>query len=419
MPALKRLLRSLAPAPVLSFYHLSLVYVAAALYRHPSRAIPVIGVTGTDGKSSTVEFLNAIFEAAGKKTALSSSIRVKIGAHAEASGGRSMPGRFFLQHFLRRAVRAHCDAAVIEMTSEGARQHRHRFIDMNCLLFLNLSPEHIESHGSLQAYADAKFSIGQQLARSRKRPRIIVANAEDKEGARYLALPVEEHVPFSLKESESYEAGERNGYFTFKTQRIVVNQPGIFSLQNALAAASAASALGISTADIAHGVAALARIPGRTDLIDEGQAFTAVIDYALTPDALEKLYATYAKHPKICVFGAAGKRDHWKRPVLGEIAERYCEHVILTNDIAYGEDPRSIADAIASGMKRKKPEILLDRREAIRRAFSLASGRPDSANTVVLITGMGIDTEITATDGSTIPWSDEQVAREELQKLGL
>jgi UDP-N-acetylmuramyl tripeptide synthase len=186
------------PSPILSAYHFLLAYLGALIYRFPSHKLLVIGVTGTNGKSSTAEFINSIFEEAGYITALSNSIRVKIDSHSEPSTGRSMPGRFFIQRFFRRALDSRCTVATVEMTSEGVKQHRHRAIAMDALVFTNLAPEHIESHGSLQAYADAKFELGRALARSSKRPRVMVANADDPQSARYLALPVEKTIGFGL-----------------------------------------------------------------------------------------------------------------------------------------------------------------------------------------------------------------------------
>ncbi len=152
----------------------------------------VIAVTGTKGKSSTSEMIVAILEAAGYKTATLNSVRIKIGESSEPNTMRmSMPGRMYIQRFLARALKSGCTAVVLEMTSEGARQHRHRGIDLNALVFTNLAPEHIESHGSYEAYADAKFSLGTTLVRSPKRPRIMIANAADAQGVRYLQLPVE------------------------------------------------------------------------------------------------------------------------------------------------------------------------------------------------------------------------------------
>src|SRR3989338_1342492 len=175
MRKLKTVLEKIIPAALLErllpFYHLSLAYMSAVFYRHPSRTLLVIGVTGTKGKSSTTEMLNAIFEEAGHTTAVLNSIRIKTGAKSEPNLMRmTMPGRFFIQKFLFTAVRAGCTVAVLEMTSQGAAQYRHRCIDLDALIFTNLAPEHIESHGSYEEYADAKFEIGRELVRSRKRP---------------------------------------------------------------------------------------------------------------------------------------------------------------------------------------------------------------------------------------------------------
>ena len=202
---------------------------------------------------------------------------------------------------------------------------------------------------------------------------------------------------------------------------------GQFYIKNALAAAETAHAFGIGTDAIRNGIARVTKIPGRMDRIDAGQEFSVIVDYALTPEALEALYKTFGSAKKICVFGCTGGgRDKWKRPVLGKLAGTYCETVIVTNDIAYDENPKKIADDIARDMS-TKPEIILDRRAAISRALeialSLSKGAPlDKArgnqnDVVVLITGMGIDTEVSAPDGAKIPWSDIRVTQEELKRL--
>ena len=386
--------------------------MGAFIYRYPSRHLIVLAVTGTKGKSSTTEMLNAILEAAGHKTALLNSIRIKkADASLPNTMRMSMPGRFFIQRFLRQAVDAHCTVVIIEMTSEGARQYRHRAIDLDGLIFTNLAPEHIESHGSLQAYADAKFEIGRQLARSCKRPRIIVANVEDAQGARYLALPVDKALPFNLSHTE-HTSGAYGGQFQFKGTHIKTHLPGEFSLRNALAATLLADAIGIQTTDIAAGLDHLRSIPGRAERIEEGQDFAVVVDYAHTPDSLTALYDAYGSDRKICVLGSTGGgRDTWKRPVMGSIADERCKHVIVTNEDPYDEDPRLIIESLARGMKRT-PEIILDRREAIARALSLAQ-----TGDAVLITGKGTDPCICGPDGSKTPWSDAGVAREELHKL--
>jgi UDP-N-acetylmuramoyl-L-alanyl-D-glutamate--2,6-diaminopimelate ligase len=355
---------------------------------------------------------NAIFEEAGHKTALMNSIRFKIGTDSQPNELRmSMPGRFFIQRFLDRARRSGCSVAILEMTSEGSRQYRHRGIALDALVFTNLAPEHIESHGSLQAYANAKYEIGLHLLRSRKRPRIMVANADDTESTRYLTLPVEQALPFSLSGNTPYEASETGGHFRFDDTDITIRLPGEFSLKNAIAAATLARAFNIPTTTIKRALEKLVRIPGRAERIEGGQNFTVVVDYAHAPDSLTALYDAYANSRKICVLGSTGGgRDLWKRPVMGGIADTRCDVVILTNEDPYDEDPRSIVDGLARGMKRQ-PVIIMDRREAIGSALSLAH-----AGDAVLITGKGTDPCICGPRGSKEPWSDARVAREELAK---
>ena len=363
--------------------------------------------------------INVIFEEAGFKTALLNSIRFKVDDMTSPNELRmSMPGRFFIQDFLDRAVAKQCKVAIIEMTSEGSRQHRHRGIALDALVFTNLAPEHIESHGSLQAYADAKYQIGRQLLRSGKRPRIIVANADDTESTRYLTLPVELSLPFALASSTPYEATETGGRFHFDDADIAINFPGEFSLKNAIAAATVTHALGISTPTIASALGKLARIPGRAERIEEGQDFAVVVDYAHTPDSLTALYDAYANSKKVCVLGSTGGgRDLWKRPVMGGIADARCDVIILTNEDPYDEDPRSIVESLARGMKRP-PLIIMDRREAIGNALSMAENfrTTQDKHVAVLITGKGTDPNICGPHGTKEPWSDARVAREELAK---
>lgn len=411
---IKETARTIVPAGLLSLYHLVLARTAALLYGFPSRKLLVIGVTGTKGKSSTTEMVNIILEEAGYKTALLNSIRVKIAEHSEPNLMRmSMPGRFLIQRLLHDALRAGCTAAILEMTSEGARQHRHRGVELDALIFTNLAPEHIESHGSLQAYADAKFSLGLHLSHSEKRPRILVANADDAEGARYLRLPIERALPFSLSSNPAWFADEYGGYFTLEGAKIPVHLPGEFSLKNALAAATLARGMDISVQTILSAIPKLTHIPGRAERIEEGQDFAVVVDYAHTPDSLEAIYKAYGTSRKICVLGSmGGSRDSWNRPVKGRIASEYCSDVILTNEDPCDDDPAAIIEQIKSGAVGKDATTLIDRREAIREALRRAQ-----KGDAVLITGKGTDPWIYGPRGTKIPWSDAAVAREELTKL--
>jgi UDP-N-acetylmuramoyl-L-alanyl-D-glutamate--2,6-diaminopimelate ligase len=247
----------------------------------------------------------------------------------------------------------------------------------------------------------------------------MVANADDAQSVRYLTLPVEYALPFSLSATTPYTSDENGGRFHFDGMDIDIHLPGEFSLKNALAAATLARAYNIPTPSIARALGTLTRIPGRAERIEEGQDFTVVVDYAHTPDSLSALYEAYKHSRKICVMGSTGGgRDIWKRPVMGSIADTHCDTVILTNEDPYDEDPRSIVDGLAQGMKRA-PLIIMDRREAIAQALSLAKTLRATSNTehvAVLITGKGTDPCICGPRGSKIPWSDARVAREELAK---
>jgi len=414
---IKRIIRTILPkrlyARLLPLYHRMLAYVACMWYRHPSRKMIVIGVTGTKGKSSVTEMLNAIFETAGYNTALLSTIRFKVGRESRPNMFKmTMPGRFFVQRFFRDARRANCDIAIVEMTSEGVKQSRHRCVALNALVFTNLSPEHIESHGSFENYVAAKLEIGKALARSPKRPRIMVANADDAHGKDFLALPVDQALPYSLAGADVHTSQEETTV-TFDGVHLRSPFPGTFTAYNMLAAATCARAFGISTDDIQKALANLSHIPGRVEYIDERQPYPVIVDYAHTKESLEALYTAFSAYNKVCVLGnTGGGRDTWKRPHMAACAENYCTHVILTDEDPYDEDPEKIVADMAAGMK-TKPRIIMDRREAIAEALALAE---KTENAAVLITGKGTDPYIMRTNGTKEPWSDARVAREELQK---
>src|SRR3989344_5946083 len=178
----KGIFNALAP-----IYHNKLALLGAVFYRFPSQKIKVVGVTGTKGKATTVELINAILEEDGQKTALAGALRIKVGEKSEPNKFKmTMPGRFFVQRFLRRAVSAKCDWAILEMTSEGTELFRHKFLDLDALVFTNLSPEHIESHGSYENYVAAKLKIAKALAKSRKSNKTIIVNNDDKEAGKFL-----------------------------------------------------------------------------------------------------------------------------------------------------------------------------------------------------------------------------------------
>lgn len=415
MHALKKLVPKSLYQALAPLYHRFLAWVGAQIYGHPSKKIHVIAITGTKGKSSVSEFVNTILEDAGYKTALASTIHFKIGSHREPNKLKmTMPGRFFLQKFLRQAVNAKCEWAVVEMTSEGAKQFRHANIHTDGLIFTNITPEHIESHGSFENYLAAKLSIGNELERSQKPSRIIVANADDEHGADFLQLKVEKSVPFKLEDAKPWSTTENGTSITFNGVSIHSPMPGEFTAYNMLSAAVFADAIGIDIKHIKGGLEKTQLILGRVQPIDAGQNFEVIVDYAHTIDSLEKLYQAFPNKEKICVLGnTGGGRDTWKRPEMGAIAEKYCQQVILTDEDPYDENPEAIVAQMADGMK-TKPHIIMNRRQAIRKAITLAQ---NDDKKIVLITGKGTDPFIMRANGAKEIWSDADVAREELQAL--
>ncbi len=418
MEKVLRTIEKIIPKKVYRFfqplYHFLLAALGIALYRHPSRHIHVIGITGTKGKSSTTEFVNAILEAGGKKTAVLSTIRFKIGTDSRPNKYKmTMPGRFFVQKFLRDAVDAGCDYVVMEMTSEGARFYRHLGVEMDALIFTNLSPEHIESHGSFAKYKAAKLRLVKRLAHSNKKVRLSIANIDNEHGPSFLIYPVEKNMGYSLKDAELLSETNESSIIKWRGTEITIPLPGRFNISNALAALTLAEELGISRDDAKRGIESLSLIRGRVERVDAGQAFTVIVDYAHTDDSLRKLYETFSTSRKIAVLGSTGGgRDSWKRPVLGKIADEYCDDIIITNEDPYDEDPLKIISEVASGVTHHTPHIIIDRREAIAKAFSLA--RPGDT---VLISGKGTDPYIMGPRGTKIPWDDATVAREELEKI--
>ena len=416
MSFLRSLLR-LLPNPVreclLSYYHLFLSLVGALWYGFPSRKLIVIGVTGTKGKSSTAELIRAILIEAHKKVAIVGTIRFAIGNKEERNLFKmTMPGRFFIQAFLARAVRAGCTHVIVEVTSEGARQFRHRGLSMDALVFTNLSPEHIESHGSFEKYAEAKLSIAKHLSRSKKRPRVFVANTDDAYGEKFLSLPAEVRRPFTLKDVVIEKLSAEGSLFTYKGVHFSLRIPGTFNIHNALGAIEVCDAFGVPFSTSAVALSKVPRIPGRAERIQMGQSFEVVVDYAHTPESLRAIYEAFPSR-RICVLGnTGGGRDSWKRPVMGGVADTYCAVAYLTDEDSYDEKLEDILGAMEKGFSKITPTLITDRREAIARAL-----REAKVGDAVIITGKGTDPYIMGPKGTKVPWSDKEVAQEELAKV--
>ena len=401
-------IRRFVPKFIINQYHFILALLGAVFCRFPSKKLKVIGVTGTNGKSTVVEMIFKTLEEAGCEVASLSSIEFKIKNKNWPNVLKmTMPGRFEIQRFLRQAVNSGCQYAVLEVTSEGIKQHRHRFIDFEAAVFTNLTPEHIESHGGFENYKKAKG----ELFRATKKIHII--NADDRNAEYFLQFPAEKKYTYGLKNGDV-----KNENIQLKLELI-----GEFNLYNALAAICVGLSQGIDLKICKRSVEKIKGIPGRMEEIIS-QPFKVFVDYAVTPDALESLYQTIKKrfNPQkiIAVFGSCGGgRDKWRRPVLGEIAARHCQKIIITNEDPYDEDPGRILSEIKSGIFKSpvcagKPFSksdfyeILGRREAIRKSLEIA-GPGD----IVLITGKGCEPWICLAGGEKMPWDDRKVVQEE------
>lgn len=410
-------IKKLIPVKIFNFfnptYHWILSFLSALFYRFPSKKINIIAVTGTKGKSSTVEILNAILEQAGHRTALSNTIRYKIDNQSFPNLSKmSTPGRFFLQKILRKAVDSNCEYFILEMTSQGALLFRHRFIELDTLIFTNLTPEHIEAHGSYELYLNSKLAIAKNMVRSDKPVKTIIANKDDKESQLFLDCPANKKIRFSLKDIEPYNFTPEGADFTFNGKTVHTHLQGEFNLYNILGAITCAKNEQIAPADIISAIERITTIPGRLEKI-QGPNFTVIVDYAHTSDSLRKIYEVFKSSPIIGVLGGTGGgRDSWKRSEMGKIADSYCKEIILTNEDPYDEDPEKIIQDVAKGITNHRPIIIIDRHKAISKAIEIAR-----SGDVVIITGKGTDPYIMGPNDTKIPWSDSRIVKEIINKL--
>lgn len=405
-----------------STYHFLWAWSGAMFHWRQDHGLAVIGVTGTKGKTTTLELLNAILEEAGHRTALLSSLRVKIGEKSVKNRtGNSMPGRGAVQKFLHDAARTGCKYALVEVTSQGVVLHRHRFVHWDVGVLTNLAPEHIEAHGSFENYRAAKLSFLEYVC---ARGGQVFLNRDDQHFP-FFAAALARHAPVrTSKEDETIKDAVPRILAARKAEG--AGAPGFilsdFNQENIAIAAAVAKRFGVEDAAIERAILNFRGVPGRMEFISGG-GYTAVADYAHTPDSLEAAYRAAKPRPSpehpsprlICVLGAAGGgRDTWKRPAMGAVAAKYCDDIILTDEDPYDEDPARIVGAIregvlGAGFPEARLRETLDRREAIRMAIGLA--RPEGGD-VVIGTGKGSEEWIHVAHGGKLPWHE----REEFEK---
>lgn len=422
---MKNLLRKITPDFLLNLYHLAFAFFGAIIYRFPSKKLKVIGITGTKGKSTTLYLTGKALEGAGFKVGWISSLSIKVADKEWLNPYHlTMPGRTFIQKTLRKMVKEGCEYALIEVTSEGIKQHRHNFINFNTAVFTNLAPEHLEAHGGFENYREAKGKLFKVLKGNGKS----IINLDDKNAEYFLQFKAKEKIGFSFKQGnkelkvDNTILGtdcqiEKTGIsFIVKNIKFYSKLLGEFNAYNVLTAIAILITENIQIEKFKKGLENVKVIPGRMEEISKGQNFRVFVDLAHTPDSFEQVFKLAKKlsHKKIIsVFGSAGGgRDKWKRPELGKIASQYSDYIILTNEDPYDEDPDSIINSIKEGIGNNIDlEKIMDRRQAINKALILAK-----ENDIVLILGKG--TEATMVIGSNkIPWDDRRVVKEELGKL--
>lgn len=414
----KRIIRKIVPGFLVSWYHFFWAFLSALFFGFPAYKIKIIGITGTNGKTTTANLLSDILETAGKKTAVASSIRFKVAdKEAENKLKMTMPGRGYLQRFLKKAVKAKCDYAIIEATSEGVLQHRHKFLNFQIMVFTNLTPEHIERHGSFENYKKAKGEYFKHCGKTH------IINIDDESAAYFLSFPAKKKIAFSTLKQSNFSAEhiqEENNTTLFSLNGLRFSLPliGRFNVYNALAAIAASTACGVSLETCGKALFEANKVSGRMEEVIK-EPFRVIVDYAFTPNALTQVYQTLKQNLSgklICVLGAAGGgRDKWKRPILGKIAGQYCDEIIITNEDPYDENPLDILNQVAEGvdLARLGSEKIMDRREAIHKALQKAQ-----ANDVVIITGKGSEPWIVTKNNQKIPWDDRKVVKEEMAKIG-
>ena len=373
---------------------------AAEVYGHPSADVPVVGVTGTNGKTTTVRLIADLTRALGRSA-------VEIGT---LTGERTTPEAPELQRLFVAARDEGADVVAMEVSSHALDQHRVDGTRFRVAVFTNLGVDHLDFHGDLDAYEAAKARLfSPELAD------VAIVSTDTPAGERIASSTAVPVVAVDTTTRQAAMAGPTGSRFRWRGHEIDLPLAGPFNVTNAVLAAEAVSALGIDDADVAEALGRVRGVPGRFETVDEGQRFTVIVDYAHTPDGLEAVLAAAREitgRSLTVVFGAGGDRDHQKRPRMGEVARRLSDRVVVTSDNPRGEAPEAIISAIVSGMESPPELIEPDRRRAIRHA--IAGAREGD---VVLIAGKGHETTQTIAD-EVHDFDDRVVAREELRRLG-
>jgi UDP-N-acetylmuramoyl-L-alanyl-D-glutamate--2,6-diaminopimelate ligase len=435
----ERPLRLGVPEVLVESVRVAMAPIAARFFGDPTAELEMVGVTGTNGKTTTAFLAWELLGAAGRQAGLLGTVHSIVGGKVEEVE-RTTPEAIDLQRSFRRMVDAGDRACAMEVSSHALTLHRTDAIHFDCAIFTNLTQDHLDFHGTLEDYFGAKLRLF--VPHRGPAPRTAIVNADDSWGARLIEELAEAGRPdaltFALRagdadfRAEQIELEAAGSRFVCRAPgggaveaRIAL--PGLFNVYNALGALAACHVLGVDLETGAAALGAATQVPGRFEPIDEGQDFSVLVDYAHTPDSLENVLRAARElldHGPggrlICVFGAGGDRDREKRPLMGEAARRNADHVIVTSDNPRSEDPDTIIAAIVEGAERPARErtesstltVEPDRRRAIAKALQIAR-----SHDVVVIAGKGHEQGQEFAGGRKIPFDDREVAREELRAL--
>lgn len=405
-------------------YRKSRSKIVSSVYGNPSKRLRIIAVTGTNGKTTTVNFLNEILKEAGHKTAMFSTANIEIAGEQILNDLNATVGTTArMQRFFKDAKKAEVDFVIIEATSHALVQHKLDGVPIEMAIMTNLTQDHLDYHKTMDNYATAKAKL------FKMKPKFIVLNSDDewfdyfnKFEARdqKITYGSDKNAEVKIDRVKLYKKGSE-AHLTIDNNvsvELATNLPGKYNVYNMTAAASAAYLLGVPLASLQEGAANLEAIPGRFERAVEGKPYDVVVDYAHTPDALEKLLETakaITKNRVLLVFGATGDRDKEKRPIMGQIAAKNADRIFITDEECYSEDPDKIRADIISGINKDgdlpaNVREIADRRGAIAKALSVAQ-----KGDIVLITGMGHEV-FRIIDGEKMPWNDAEVVREILDE---
>jgi len=421
--SIKSYLRKHLPYSFILWTHKVRAILANLIYGFPAKRLKIIGVTGTNGKTTTCNLIAKILEKAGYKVGLLTTINFKIGEKEwENLTKMTTISPFLLQKTLKQMADAKCQYVVLETTSHAIMQYRVWGIKFWGAVLTNITHEHLDYHKTFEDYQKTKLQLFSQ------KPQLAIINGDDKSAQLFIDQSAGKLLTYGIEKRSDIMAKKimlepSGSLFTAvtPTSQISLNLklPGKFNIYNTLAALSVGVALNVDPWQMKKALEEVEAIPGRMEKVDVGQKFLVIVDYAHTPDALQNIFETLQIGKKgkiISVLGACGDRDKTKRPILGALAGRYADYVIVTNEDPYTEDPWKIIQEVAAGVPRgadrRTPKIegtnfwkLLDRGEAIAKALSLAEYRD-----IVLITGKGAEKWMVVGE-KKVPWSDQETVK--------